>query len=133
MSTTVSARPPTRDTIGTAPYLKAQSWVKPQGSKRDGTMRASAPAVEARRHDEGIRTGLNEMGEGFIIANKNRNLAHIRFRDRLIAILEIRISTAKQGKLHSFAHDGGNVLKKEIESFLPGQSTYDTEQKRIRG
>ena len=43
-STTVSASPPTCDTIGIAPYRKAQSWVKPHGSKRDGTTRASAPA-----------------------------------------------------------------------------------------
>src|ERR1700674_3585678 len=73
------------------------------------------------------------MGESLIIANQNRYPARIRFCDRLIAILEIRISTPKQRQLHSFAQDGGSVLKKEIESLLPGQSTDDAEQKRIGG
>ena len=91
-----------------------------------------AAGFEARRHDEGIRTGLNEVGEGFVVADQNRYPTRIRFRDRLKAILKIRVSTSKQRKLHSFVHDGGNVLKKKIESLLPGQPTYDAEQKRIR-
>src|SRR5664280_1911879 len=118
-SITVSARPPTRDTIGT-------------GAVSQGTKLGQAAGFEARRHDEGIRTGLNKMGEGLVIANMNCYSAHIRFRDLLVAILEIRISTAKQSKLHSFAYDGGNVFKKEIQSLLPGQPTYNTEQERIR-
>jgi hypothetical protein len=91
-----------------------------------------AAGFEARRHDEGIRTGLNEVGEGFVVADQNRYPTRIRFRGRLKAILRIRISTSKQRKLHSFVHDGGNVLKKKIGSLLPGQPTYDAEQKRIR-
>jgi hypothetical protein len=58
----------------------------------------------------------------------NCYLTDIRLRDILVAILKMRISTAKQSKLHFLAYDSGNVVKKEIQSLLPGQPTYDTEQ-----
>eukprot|EP00955_Chlamydomonas_euryale_P055451 356123-Chlamydomonas_euryale.AAC.13 len=44
-SLTVSTRPPVDDTSGTVPYCIACSWIRPHGSKRDGTMKKSAPAV----------------------------------------------------------------------------------------
>jgi hypothetical protein len=97
-----------------------------------GAKLSQAAWFETRRHHNGIRTSLNEMGESLIIADQNRYPARIRFCNRLIAILEIRISTPKQSQLHSFVQDRGNVLKKEIESLLPGQSTYDAKQKRVR-
>src|SRR5664279_6203140 len=57
-------------------------------AESQGAELGQAAGLETRRHDEGIGTGLNKMGEGFIIANKNRYPALIRFRGRLIAILE---------------------------------------------
>src|SRR4030081_346113 len=97
-----------------------------------GAKLSEAAWFETRRHHNGIRAGLNEMGESLIIADQNRYPARIRFCDRLIAILEIRISAPKQRQLHSFVQDRGNVLKKEIESLLLGQSTYYAQQKRVR-
>ena len=44
-SLTVSTRPPVDATMGTVPYCMACSWMRPQGSKREGTIRKSAPAV----------------------------------------------------------------------------------------
>src|SRR3977135_4295006 len=73
-----------------------------------------------------------QLGARLNIPNQIRYPARIRFCNRLIAILEIRISTPKQSQLHSFVQDRGNVLKQEIESLLPGQSTYDAQQKRVR-
>ena len=72
------------------------------------------------------------MGESFVVADQNRYPARIRFCDRLITILEIRISTPKQGQLHSFAEDRRDVLEKDIQSLLPGQSAYDAQQQRVR-
>src|SRR6266436_481317 len=97
-----------------------------------GAKLSQAAWFETRRHHNGIRTGLNEMGESLIIADQNRYPARIRFCDRLIVILKLGISTPKQRQLHSFVQDRGNVLKQEIESLLPGQSTYDAKQKRVR-
>ena len=99
-----------------------------QGAKLGQTAR-----LEARRYYQCIRAGLNEMGERFVIADHNRYTAGIRLCDRLIAILEVLIPTPKQGQLHSFAQDGGEALKKEIESLLPGQPAYHAEQRGIRG
>jgi hypothetical protein len=36
-SFTVSTRPPVEATSGTVPYCMACSWMRPQGSKREGT------------------------------------------------------------------------------------------------
>mmetsp|Transcript_11386 Transcript_11386/g.39597 ORF Transcript_11386/g.39597 Transcript_11386/m.39597 type:complete len:256 (+) Transcript_11386:193-960(+) len=44
-SFTVSTRPPVEDTTGTVPYCIAWSWMRPHGSKREGTIKKSAPAV----------------------------------------------------------------------------------------
>lgn len=44
-SLTVSTRPPVDETMGTVPYCMACSWIRPQGSKREGTRMKSAPAV----------------------------------------------------------------------------------------
>mmetsp|Transcript_11706 Transcript_11706/g.32895 ORF Transcript_11706/g.32895 Transcript_11706/m.32895 type:complete len:239 (-) Transcript_11706:762-1478(-) len=44
-SFTVSTRPPVVATTGTVPYCMAWSWIRPQGSNRDGTSMKSAPAV----------------------------------------------------------------------------------------
>ena len=44
-SFTVSTRPPVDDTRGTVPYCMACSWIRPQGSKRLGTSRKSAPVA----------------------------------------------------------------------------------------
>ena len=112
---------------GNAGFLRVNNSIRKAADPRydrdravsQGAKLSQAAWFETRRHREGVRTGLNEMGESLIIANQNRYPARIRVCDRLIAILEIRISTPKQRQLHSFAQDGGNVLKKEIESLLP--------------
>src|SRR5450755_1723149 len=43
-----------------------------------GAKLGQAAGFEARRNDECIGTGLNEMSEGFIIADENRYPADIR-------------------------------------------------------
>ena len=43
--TTVSAKPPVEETTGSVPYRKPYNCVSPQGSKREGTRIASAPAI----------------------------------------------------------------------------------------
>ena len=43
-----------------------------------GAKLSQATWFETRRHHNGIRTGLNEMGEGFIIVYENRYPADIR-------------------------------------------------------
>ena len=128
-----------RRATGTAGLFNIRDGVRKATDPRDnrdcavsrGAKLGQAAGFEARRYDEGIGTGLNEMGEGFIVADNDCYLAHIRFRHRLIPILEILVSIPKQCQLHSFVQDGRDVLKQEIEALLPGQSTYDAEQERI--
>ena len=73
------------------------------------------------------------MGESFVIADQNRNPARVRFCGRLITILEIRISAPKQGQLHPFAEDRRDVLEKDIQSLLPGQSAHHPQQRSVWG
>src|SRR5258708_39002138 len=62
-----------------------------------GAKLGQAARFEAGRHHQGIRTGLNEMGASLVIADLNRYPSRICRSDRLIADLEICISTPKQG------------------------------------
>src|SRR5437016_13672876 len=73
------------------------------------------------------------MGESFVVADQNRYPARVRFCGRLITILEIPISAPKQGQLHPFAEDRRDILEKDIQSLLPGQSAHHPQQRSVWG
>src|SRR6201991_3835932 len=73
------------------------------------------------------------MGESFVIADQDRNPARVRFCGRLITILEIRIAAPKQGQLHPFTEDRRDILEKDIQSLLPGQSAHHAQQRSAWG
>jgi hypothetical protein len=73
------------------------------------------------------------MGESFVVADQNRYPARVRFCGRLITILEIRISAPKQGQLHPFAEERRDVLEKDIQSLLPGQSAHHSQERGVWG
>ena len=115
-STTVSSSPPTRDTMGTVPYLNAQSCVRPHGSNRD----------------DRIHAGLDQVCQAFIMSDCHAHLFRIGLCGHLIATLQASISSAPQhDQLHAFANNHWQIFEKEIEPLLPRQATDDTEQKRI--
>jgi len=59
------------------------------------------------------------VGQAFIIADQNSKFSRIGARSRAIHILEIGVSCSEHDQLHSFACNHRDVVKKEIQSFLP--------------
>jgi hypothetical protein len=98
----------------------------PQGAKLCQTAR-----LEPRRHHERIHAGLNQVGQNFIMSDRNAHLFRIGLCGGTVAILQRAIPAPQQGQLHSVAYDRRQIFEKKIDPLLPGQTTDDAEQKRI--
>ena len=118
-STTVSSSPPMRETMGTVPYLNAQSW-------------RQAARLEPRRYDQRIRAGLNQMGQTFVMPDHDAHLFRVGLCGGTITILQAAISSAPQhDQLHSFAYDRREIFEQKIDPLLAGQPADDAEHERI--
>jgi len=103
------------------------------GAISQGAKLGQAAGLKTRWHHKGVGACLNEMGERFVVADHHRDPARIRFGERLITILQVRVAAAKQHQLHSFAQHRRHALQQKIQSLLPRQPAYHAQQWRVRG
>ena len=92
-----------------------------------------AARLEPRRHDQRIRAGLNQMGQTFVMPDRDAHPFRIGLCGRTITILQVAISAAPQhDQLHSFAYDRREIFEKKIEPLLLDRRPMTPSMKRIR-
>ena len=64
--------------------------------------------------------GLNQMGQSFIMSDRNAHLSRVGLCGCAEAILQSAIPAPQHGQLHSFAYDCWQILEKKIEPLLCG-------------
>ena len=114
--------------------------LQPTDTRHDGnravpqrTKLRQAARLEPRRHYKSIRAGLNQVGQTFVISDRNAHPFRMGLCGRTITILQTAISSAPQhDQLHPFAYDRWEIFEEKVEPLLAGQATDDAERKHIR-
>ena len=118
-SITVSARPPTRDTTG----MRAVA----QGAKL-----RQAAGFEARGHQQGVATGLDQVGERLIVADDAADPAEMGRGRGGEGVFQRRVrrTRAWQAACRS-ATTRVEPVQQQVQALLRGQAADDADQQRI--
>src|ERR1700726_2921922 len=98
-----------------------------------GTQLRQSARLEPRGYDERVRTGLNEMSQGLVIADENADLLGVRFCGRAVLLLKLRFAATQQDHLHALSQNERQSFQQQIEPLLPGEPADNAEQEGIRG
>jgi len=89
-----------------------------------------AARLEARRDEDDIGAGIDQVRQTFIIADRNPDPSSIPFRRSCESLLEITVSRAEQRELPAARDEVRQPREGEVEAFLRGQAADDPEQRR---